>query len=76
MGLFDTIWAKCPTENCKGRIEYQSKSGRCLLIDYELSDAPDDVLEGAIGGVRRCDECGTPRELRKVQPRTIQVELN
>lgn len=42
MGLYDTVMVACP--RCGKRHGMQSKGGMCGLIDYELSEAPFDVL--------------------------------
>lgn len=57
MGMYDTVWVKCPM--CKTENGFQSKSGDCCLADYDLQNCPDDVL----ANVNRhspveCDECG------------------
>ncbi len=43
MGMFDSVWVKCP--NCGIYNEFQSKSGECILANYNLDECPDDVLE-------------------------------
>ena len=42
MGLFDTVWVKCP--KCGVENGFQSKSGECILGNYDLKDCPTDVL--------------------------------
>lgn len=42
MGMFDSVIVAC---ECGVRIEFQTKSGPCDLLTYELSEAPDDVIE-------------------------------
>lgn len=42
MGMFDSVWVKCP--ECGIENEFQSKSGECALENYTLEDCPDDVL--------------------------------
>jgi len=43
MGMFDSVWVKCP--NCGQENQFQSKSGDCCLRNYNLGDCPDDVLQ-------------------------------
>jgi len=43
MGMFDSVWVKCP--KCNEENEFQSKSGDCLLSDYSLENCPNDVLQ-------------------------------
>lgn len=42
MGMYDTVLVPCP--NCGHKNEIQSKGGDCFLNEYELHDAPTDVL--------------------------------
>jgi hypothetical protein len=44
MGMFDTVWINCP--RCGEQYEAQSKGGGCTLKDYNIWDAPQDVLSG------------------------------
>lgn len=43
MGCYDVVLVECP--NCGELHEFQSKSGECLLYNYDLEDCPDDVLQ-------------------------------
>jgi uncharacterized Zn finger protein len=63
MGMFDSVWVKCP--NCGTANEFQSKGGGCALIDYTLEDAPADVLSD----VNRhapvsCSKCGNSYKVK------------
>lgn len=42
MGMFDSVWVECP--KCKTENEFQSKSGDCILANYDLKNCPPDVL--------------------------------
>lgn len=42
MGMFDSVWAKCP--KCDEENEFQSKSGDCICANYDLDDCPDNVF--------------------------------
>lgn len=42
MGMYDTVLVPCP--KCGTPEHFQTKSGPCGLITYELHNAPDDVL--------------------------------
>ncbi len=42
MGVFDSVWVKCP--KCGTENDFQTKSGDCCLDNYTLEDCPDDVL--------------------------------
>lgn len=43
MGMYDTVLVPCPL--CSKKYYAQSKSGPCCLDEYELHDAPAEVLE-------------------------------
>lgn len=45
MGLYDCIYADCP--KCGNELKFQSKSGDCLLNNYDLKNSPEDVLADA-----------------------------
>ena len=45
MGLYDIINVKCPS--CGEEYGAQSKSGECTLAEYDLTDAPTEVLRDA-----------------------------
>ena len=58
MGLYDTVHVPCP--NCGTLSEFQSKSGDCTLSNYQLSNAPADVLVDINRHApNTCDKCGT-----------------
>lgn len=42
MGCYDTVMVPCPT--CGNREPFQTKSGECLLREYDLEKAPMEVL--------------------------------
>ena len=57
MGVYDTVWVKCPT--CGEENPFQSKSGDCILENYTLDNCPPDVLVNVNRhSPCRCD-CGT-----------------
>ena len=71
MGMFDTIWAKCP--KCGEDLGFQTKSGDCILANYELGEAPDDVM----ANVNRhspleCD-CGCKYEVDVAARKLVEV---
>ncbi len=55
MGMFDSLWVKCP--KCKREIEFQSKAGECLLWNYNISDVPGEIIASLNGESETC-ECG------------------
>ena len=56
MGMFDTVWIKCPS--CTEEIDVQSKTGDCFLDEYNLENAPLDVIVGTMHPTT-CPCCGT-----------------
>ena len=42
MGCYDTVAARCP--ECGVEVFFQSKGGECLFREFDLSNAPEDVL--------------------------------
>jgi uncharacterized Zn finger protein len=56
MGLFDSVYANCPT--CGREIEIQSKSGPCELSRYDCDQVPTDVASAIDRRTIECDACG------------------
>lgn len=61
MGMFDTVYVNCP--ECGKEHEFQSKSGECLLRNYSLQDAPDDVMANVNRHSPCYCECGAVFEV-------------
>lgn len=58
MGMYDTVWVPCP--ECGEKSGFQTKSGPCLLREYELDAAPLDVLlDVNRHAPNQCEKCGT-----------------
>ena len=57
MGCYDTVLVSCP--RC-GEVGYfQSKGGPCILADYTLENAPQDVLSDVNRhSPHECGGCG------------------
>lgn len=58
MGCYDTVLVPCP--KCGEKYPAQSKSGDCVLGEYEMNECPEDVM----WDVNRhapftCEKCGT-----------------
>ena len=71
MGCFDTVFVPCP--QCGTKYAAQSKGGDCILAEYEMDEAPSDVMSN----VNRhapfvCDTCGCVFKVTEIKPRTIQ----
>lgn len=61
MGLYDTVWVKCP--KCGKEKGFQSKSGPCELIDIGLDKCPDDILSNVNRHSPYTCECGVEFEV-------------
>ncbi len=60
MGCFDTVHFRCP--HCGERNSEQSKAGDRGLQDYDISNAPPEILcdivgDSYYGEPRRCEHC-------------------
>lgn len=53
--MFNSIYVVC--QECGRRVEFQTKSGSCLLCEWDLEDAPNKEIKGIIGDDKECD-CG------------------
>lgn len=59
MGMFDIIFVDCPNCGAAGALEFQSKSGPCVLAHYTPEDVPEEVLTGVHRDyASRCKKCG------------------
>jgi len=57
MGMFDTVMVPCPS--CGEVCAAQSKGGECMLANYELDEAPANVLMDVNRhGPFKCEKCG------------------
>ena len=56
MEMYDSVWVPCT--KCNKLVEFQSKAGLCQLSNYNLSNAPADVLGDLAGDVGCCQKCG------------------
>ena len=43
MGMYDSVWVNCP--QCNEENEFQSKSGNCHLLTYDLENCPNDIIK-------------------------------
>ncbi len=55
MGMFDSLIISCP--KCDGHIEFQSKSGECILRNYTQDNLPTEVAIGMNGDIESCRSC-------------------
>lgn len=64
MGMFDSLVVECP--NCRDEIEFQSKSGECMLTIYNKYNISPYVAIGMDYDIIKCGKC----------KKNIQVEFN
>lgn len=73
MGMFDEVRVPCP--KCHEIVLFQTKSGDCTLTQYDLADAPIEVMGGINRHPGHCPECGTWFKVQ-VQMIAQSVEMN
>lgn len=71
MGMYDTIWVKCP--KCGEEHGFQTKSGDCILSDYTLEGCPADVMVDANRHSPTLCDCGA---LLKIDTTTRKVVID
>lgn len=69
MGMYDSFITKCP--HCKHRLEYQSKSGECMLSNYDVSNLPCGVAIGINGDIVLCQFCDKNIKLKCIIPEVV-----
>jgi len=58
MGMFDSVRTKCP--KCPdGILEWQSKSGDCILKEFSVHQVPMNIAFDINGETTICNECRT-----------------
>jgi len=65
MGMFDRVWADCP--KCGAKVEFQSKAGKCELIDYDMDSVPPEIARDINADAENC-ECGYTVKLMPKNP--------
>lgn len=73
MGLFDSLYIKCPT--CKRQLEFQSKSGPCCCLSFKEKNLPVDVAVGMNGDIVSCEFCNINWKLDCEIPKIVKVKL-
>lgn len=71
MGVYDSVWVNCP--KCGTENEFQTKSGDCLLENYNLENCPDDVLADVNRHSPCKCECGTLYEVNIKERKAVEV---
>jgi len=74
MGMYDSVYVDCP--NCGIELEFQSKTGECLLREYEISEVPTKIALELDGETITCYNCNKTSKLKikkKVKVMKIKV---
>lgn len=57
MGMFDSVIVPCPKCN-EDQIEFQSKAGKCELVDYSVQSVPMEIALDIDNTSESCRTCG------------------
>ena len=68
MGMFDTVFVRCP--NCTGISEQQTKSGKCGLRILRLNE-DHEATRGLVGDTLWCEHCHKPFEVVAVKTKVV-----
>lgn len=66
MGVYNKIFVNCP--NCGELVEFQSKSGSCMLESFHIKSVPENEVQGILGDTRVC-ECGKKVTIMDIKSR-------
>lgn len=70
--MFNSIYVPC--RKCGNRVEFQTKSGTCILDSWDIENAPNIEVEGIIGDSWRCN-CGHLISVEKDESAEIKIKL-
>lgn len=73
MGMFDSLFVKCPT--CGKELEFQSKSGACALNRYTRKNLPISVAVGIDGDIIKCEFCSDKFQIKCKIPLVASFKL-
>jgi len=74
MGCYDTVLVPCP--NCGELYQAQSKSGDCSMSEFDLSTAPNDVMENINRHAPfECERCGTNFRVKHTFGTIVEQEV-
>jgi|WetSurMetagenome_2_1015567.scaffolds.fasta_scaffold42505_6 hypothetical protein len=73
MGMYDSFIIRCP--KCKRNLEFQSKSGPCMLMRCTPQDLPMEIAIGINGDVVECQFCQINWKLECDIPSVVSVSL-
>ena len=64
--MYDCVVAKC--SKCNEIVEFQSKSGKCLLISYSPESVPPEIAADINGEIISCLNCDTLLKITIIEP--------
>jgi hypothetical protein len=71
--MFDRVWIACP--QCGNPIEFQSKAGKCHLIDYQAGEVPLKIAGDIAGGTAWCKTCQENMQAAVAPPQVSTVPM-
>ena len=72
-GMYDSFDIKCP--KCGRDLEFQSKSGECMLSRYTPDDLPVGIAVGINGDIVECQFCEVNWKLICELPEVVKTKL-
>jgi hypothetical protein len=73
MGMYDSVYIPCP--KCGVKAELQSKAGNCLLVKYELDNAPPAILGDLSDTQYVCHVCGANISIKVTMTVAVCIEI-
>ena len=71
--MFDSLIINCPV--CKKQLEFQSKSGPCILDVCSRENLTPDIAIGLLYDVVECQFCKNNFELKMNIPEKVKVRI-
>jgi len=71
--MYDILNAGCPS--CGKELEFQSKSGPCVMFSFKKDNLPPEVAIGLDGDIIRCQFCNKRILLKCDIPKKVKIKL-
>lgn len=71
--MYDSVFIDCV--ECGASIEFQSKAGDCLLLEFSEDSVPVGIAEDILGNIEACLDCGYQNKISEYLE-DIHVRLN